>query len=284
MLGNFERQRLDVDLRGAAGRSTPPSRTPGASSPPTRCTLTGRRATHIERHLLVQVDVGDVSAHLVDLVLLENRGVRLADAVDLDVEDRMETGSAGEGAPRAPARRRKGWRRATAAGPRTPGNDPRAAQPARLARPSCPRRRRRRAFVRSPAISAAHSSEQPAPACNIRTCSRTCCRPGTAKGGHPLRRRQRGVDVRRCIDSTALGLRAGAARGCACPPGRRWPALPTASASATASCAAADYPRGRAGGARGSRAPEPGMRADGYCFATATSSLRSAAHIAPPAT
>ena len=38
----------------------------------------------------------DAAPHGIDLVLLEDRGVSLALAVDLDVEDRVEAGGAGE--------------------------------------------------------------------------------------------------------------------------------------------------------------------------------------------
>ena len=48
---------------------------------------------------LVQVDVRDAAPHRIDLVLLENRRVRLALAVDLDVEDRVQAGRTGERAP-----------------------------------------------------------------------------------------------------------------------------------------------------------------------------------------
>ena len=45
---------------------------------------------------LVQVDVRDAAPDLVQLVVLEDRGVRLARAVDLDVEDRVEARGAGQ--------------------------------------------------------------------------------------------------------------------------------------------------------------------------------------------
>ena len=94
MLGNLERQRLDGDLAQHL-RKTPPSRTPGASSPPME--VDGDRSVDrlVEPHLL-QVDVRDAAAHGIDLVLLEDRGVRLALAVDLDVEDRVEARGTGE--------------------------------------------------------------------------------------------------------------------------------------------------------------------------------------------
>ena len=49
----------------------------------------------VEPHFL-QVDVRDAAPHGIDLVLLEDRRVRLALAVDLDVEDRVEARGAGE--------------------------------------------------------------------------------------------------------------------------------------------------------------------------------------------
>ncbi len=47
----------------------------------------------------MQVDVRDAAADLVQLVVLENRRVRGACAVDLDVEDRMQAGGTRQGAP-----------------------------------------------------------------------------------------------------------------------------------------------------------------------------------------
>ena len=55
----------------------------------------------VEPHLL-QVDVSHAAPHGIDLVLLEDRRVSLALAVDLDVEDRMQAGRAGERAPELP--------------------------------------------------------------------------------------------------------------------------------------------------------------------------------------
>ena len=52
----------------------------------------------VEPHLL-QVDVRDAAPHGIDLVLLEDRRVRLSLAVDLDVEDRVQAGRTGERAP-----------------------------------------------------------------------------------------------------------------------------------------------------------------------------------------
>jgi len=45
---------------------------------------------------LLQVDVRDEAAHLVHLVVLEDRRVRRSLAVDLDVEDRVEAAGARE--------------------------------------------------------------------------------------------------------------------------------------------------------------------------------------------
>ena len=55
----------------------------------------------IEPHLL-EVDVGDTAAHGIDLVLLEDRRVRLTLAVDLDVEDRVQPAPAGQRAAELP--------------------------------------------------------------------------------------------------------------------------------------------------------------------------------------
>ena len=49
-----------------------------------------RRVDRLVEPDLLQVDVRDTAAHRVDLVLLQNRRVGLAFAVDLDVENRVE--------------------------------------------------------------------------------------------------------------------------------------------------------------------------------------------------
>ena len=111
--------------------STPPSRTPGASSPPMQL----HRDRGVDRLVepdLLQVDVRDAAAHLVDLVLLEDRRVRLARAVDLDVEDRVEARRAGERA--AQLALRDGDRDRLAAAVEHARDEPLLAQAARLAR------------------------------------------------------------------------------------------------------------------------------------------------------
>ena len=111
--------------------STPPSRTPGASSPPRSCTETEALDRPVEPHLL-QVDVRHAAAHRIDLVLLEDRGVRLALAVDLDVEDRVQAAGAGQRAAELPLR--DGDRDRLAAAVEDARHEPLLAQAARLGR------------------------------------------------------------------------------------------------------------------------------------------------------
>ena len=104
---------------------------------------------------LLQVDVRDAAAHLVHLVLLEDRGVRRAAAVDLDVEDRVQAGRAGQRAPELAL----GDEIATGS-PRAvedAGDEALLAQAARLARAEA-LARLTISFVRSPAIPAAECS------------------------------------------------------------------------------------------------------------------------------
>jgi len=81
---------------------------------------------------LVQVDVRDAAPHLVHLVVLENRGVGAALAVDLHVENRVQARGAGQ----RPAELAflDGDRDGLAAPVEDAGNEPLAAQAASLAR------------------------------------------------------------------------------------------------------------------------------------------------------
>ena len=81
---------------------------------------------------LVQVDVRDAAPHFVHLVVLEDRGVGGASAVDLDVEDRVETGGARQRAPELALL--DGDRDRLAAPVEDAGDDPLAAEAACLAR------------------------------------------------------------------------------------------------------------------------------------------------------
>ena len=65
--------------------STPPSLTPGASSTPSTCTPTGGLDLLVEAHL-EQVDVHDLVAHRVELLVLDDHRPRLA--ADLEVDQR----------------------------------------------------------------------------------------------------------------------------------------------------------------------------------------------------
>ena len=141
--------------------STPPSCTPGASLAADQVHGHGRGDRPVEPDL-VQVDVRDAAAHLVQLVVLEDRGVRLARAVDLDVEDRVQAARrrSARGAARAPRSQiATGSPRAVEdAGDDAPGAAGGASRATRGARAVLTI-----SFVRSPAIPAAECSGDPAP-------------------------------------------------------------------------------------------------------------------------
>ncbi len=94
MLRHLERQRLDRDL---AQRLREHAALAHAGRVLAAVELDGDRGADgaVEPDLL-QVDVRHAAAHGIDLVLLENRRVRLPLAVDLDVEDRVQARRAGE--------------------------------------------------------------------------------------------------------------------------------------------------------------------------------------------
>ena len=97
MLRHLERQRLDRHLAERLGEHAALAH---ARRVVAAVKLDGDRGLDrpVEPHLL-QVDVRDTAPHGMDLVLLENRRVRLSFAVDLDVEDRVQAGRTGERAP-----------------------------------------------------------------------------------------------------------------------------------------------------------------------------------------
>ena len=97
MLRHLERQRLDRDL---AQRLREHAALAHARRVVAAEELHGDRGLDrlVEPHLL-QVDVRDAAPHGIDLVLLEDRCVRLSLAVDLDVEDRVQARRTGERAP-----------------------------------------------------------------------------------------------------------------------------------------------------------------------------------------
>ena len=130
MLGNLERERLDLDLAQRlrehaalldAGSAVGADQVHGDGS--------GDRLVEPD---LVQVDVDDVAPDLVDLVVLEDRRVRGAGAVDLDVENRVQAGGAGERAPELTLLDRERDRLGAAV--EHAGDEPLAPQTARFAR------------------------------------------------------------------------------------------------------------------------------------------------------
>ncbi len=130
MLGNLERKRLDLDLAKRLREHTAlldARRELGAD----QMHGDGGGDRLVEANL-VQVDVGDAAANLVELVILENRGVRRAGAVDLDIENRVEAGGAGERAPKLALLDRD--RDRLAAPVEHAGDEAPAAQAARFAR------------------------------------------------------------------------------------------------------------------------------------------------------
>jgi hypothetical protein len=94
VLRNLERERLHVEL---AQRLREHAALAHARRVIAADEMHGDRGVDgtVEPHL-EQVDVRDASPHLVELVLLEDRGVRVACAVDLDVEDGVQARLAGE--------------------------------------------------------------------------------------------------------------------------------------------------------------------------------------------
>jgi hypothetical protein len=97
VLRHLERQRLDVELAQRLREHAALAHTRRVLAPGQ---LDGdRRMNRLVEPDLLQVDVHHVPAHLVQLVVLEDRGVALARAVDLDVEDRVEAAGAGQRAP-----------------------------------------------------------------------------------------------------------------------------------------------------------------------------------------
>ncbi len=97
MLRHLERERLDGDLaqRLREHAALAHARRVLAAEQMNR---DGGLDRLVEPHLL-QVDMRHAAPHGIDLVLLEDRRVRLPLAVDLDVEDRVEAAGAGERAP-----------------------------------------------------------------------------------------------------------------------------------------------------------------------------------------
>jgi hypothetical protein len=93
-LGNLQRQRLDGHLAEWLRED--------AALAHAGCVLAAqemdgdRGVDRLVEPDLLQVDVRDAAAHGIDLVLLEDRRVRAALAVDLDVEDRVQAAGARE--------------------------------------------------------------------------------------------------------------------------------------------------------------------------------------------
>ena len=110
--------------------STPPSLTPGALLGADQVHGDGSGDRLVEADL-VQVDVDDVALDLVDLVVLEDRRVG-AGAVDLDVENRVQAGGAGERPAELTLLDRERDRLVTPV--EHAGDEPLAAQTARFAR------------------------------------------------------------------------------------------------------------------------------------------------------
>ena len=201
VLGNLQRQRLDAHL---AQRLREHAALPDARR------FVGADEAHADRGVdrpvephLLQVDVDDPAAQLVDLVVLEDRGVALARAVDLDVENRVQAGLAGQRAPQLALLDRDRDRVAAARRAR-PGRCPacaggasRASRAARARSPSAvcvlPPFRRRSVAKDASAV------------CRIQGCSSSCCRAGTARHAVIRFDRESGAWIFVCIHSTALG-------------------------------------------------------------------------------
>ena len=130
MLRHLERQRLDRDLAQRLGKDTALAH---ARRVVPAVKLDGHRSLDrlVEPHLL-QVDVRDAAPHGIDLVLLEDRRVRRALAVDLDVEDRVQAGGARERAAQLTLGDADGDRLAVSV--EDARNEPLLAQAARLGR------------------------------------------------------------------------------------------------------------------------------------------------------
>src|SRR5690242_9577326 len=94
MLGHLERQRLDAHL---AQRLRQDAALAHAGCVVAAVQLDGHGSLdRLVEPYFVEIDMRDASPDGIDLVLLENRRMRLALAVDLDVEDRVQAGGAGE--------------------------------------------------------------------------------------------------------------------------------------------------------------------------------------------
>ena len=258
MLGNLERQRLDAQLaqrlRGDAALAHA-RRFLGAEQ-----VDRDRRVDRLVEADLLQVDVRDAAAHRVHLVVLEDRRVRAAGAVDLDVEDRVEARGARERAAQLALGDRD--RDRLAAPVEHAGDEPLLAQAARLARAQVAPRGDDQLGALS-GHSAAECSGTPVRTCSIRTCSRSCCRRGTARRRSIRFDRESGAWMFVCVHSTVLGPAGGGTRLRVYPrPGDGLADAMQLSQAMTQKMAAAGVPRG--GGkarARGARACRRARRA-----------------------
>ena len=93
-LGNFHRQRLDVERGGRLGEHAALFHA-GRVLGPVQVDLHGRLDRDVEPHFL-QVDVPHVPPDRIALVLLQDRGVHLGLALQDDVEHGMQSGRAGQ--------------------------------------------------------------------------------------------------------------------------------------------------------------------------------------------
>ena len=129
--GNFHRQRLDVhlarDLRERAALAHA-----GCVLGADEDDRDRRGDRHVQANLL-QVDVDELSAERILLVVLEDRRVRPVLTVEDDVENRVHPAAAGERPPQVALRDRDRVR-LSAAAVENAGDEPLLAQPARLAR------------------------------------------------------------------------------------------------------------------------------------------------------
>ena len=126
VLGDLHRQRLDGQLARHL-REHPALLAAGRLADERDV---DRRLDRLVEPDLVQVDVRDVSAHDVLLVVLQDRRVRARPALDDDVEDRVQAARAGQRAPEVALL--DGDRLRLAAAVQDAGDDPLPAQAPRL--------------------------------------------------------------------------------------------------------------------------------------------------------
>ena len=129
-LGHLQRQRLDGDRRCGL-REDAAFLDPGRVLGAVQVYGDGRLNRDVEPHLL-QIDVADVAANRVALVLLEDRRVRGRLPLEHDVEHGVQAGRAGERAPELALVDREGLRARLAV--EDAWNQPLLAQAPRLGR------------------------------------------------------------------------------------------------------------------------------------------------------